>query len=327
MRASRREWLMALAGLALARGAGSQAPDGRMLNRRPLGRTGLSVSELGFGGAGIGGVAFGAVTEGEALDALAAAADAGCNFIDTARIYGASEVVLGKHLRSRRSHWIVASKYSGQKAGMRATLEEQLTRLGVEAVDVYQIHWVPKGSEATLYEELYALRKEGKARFVGVSAATRGDVDYVLANTRLDTLQLPFNLLQPEPMIDALPALRRAGLGVIARSVLREGFLTGKFDERQRFDPKKDVRGGLSPEKLAARLEDVEKFRWLQETTGSLANAATRYALSFDGIATALIGTKTAAQARENFTPAARGALSPELLARIAGVQQTLTSG
>lgn len=325
MRATRRELLAALGGFALASRAARSEPAPEVLKRRPLGRTGLQVSELGFGGAGIGGVAYGDVTEAEALDALAVAADAGCNFIDTARIYGASEVVLGKHLRSRPAHWIVASKYSGQKAGMRATLEEQLTRLGVEAVDVYQVHWVPKGDDAALYEELYALRKAGKARFIGVSASTRGDIDYVLANTRLDTLQLPFNLLQPEPAISALPALRAAGMGVIARSVLREGFLTGKFDAGQRFDPKKDVRGGISPEKLAARLADVEKFRSLEEQAGSLAHAAIRYALSFDGIATAIIGTKTTAQARENFAPAARGALPAEVLAHIASVQRTLS--
>jgi aryl-alcohol dehydrogenase-like predicted oxidoreductase len=294
------------------------------LRRRKLGRTGIEVSELGFGGAGIGGNSFGAVSEREAFDTLAAAHDLGCNFIDTARIYGQSELVLGKFLRKTRHRWIVATKYSGQKAGMRVTLEEQLTRLQVEAVDIYQIHWVPKGNDAELYDELYALRKEGKVRCVGVSASSHGDVDYVLARTQIDTVQLPFNLLEPEPMKSCVGRMEEAGLGVIARSVLREGYLTGKFKAAQAFDPQTDVRSALKTEEQARRLAEVEKFRFLQEYDASLTSCAIRYALSFAGISTAIIGTKTREQAAENFSGSNSGSLPEEALSRIATVQGAL---
>jgi myo-inositol catabolism protein IolS len=288
-----------------------------------LGRTGLMVSAVGFGGAGIGGTAFGAVSEREALGALEAAEECGCNFIDTARIYGDSERVLGQRLRTRRDHWIVATKYSGQKAGLRATLEEQLQRLGVDAVDVYQIHWVPRGRDAALYDELEAVRREGKARFIGASATTVDDVDEVLARPALDTIQLPFSLLQPEPMRSVLPRLRESGKGVIARSVLREGFLTGKFAADAAFDPKTDVRSGYSREEVARRVAQVRRLDFLEAHAESLTDAAIRYAISFDGVGTAIIGTKSAAQARQNFSAANANALPAKVLERVARIQKT----
>jgi myo-inositol catabolism protein IolS len=320
---TRRHCLVNLAGLAAAGVAGAARPDSpQLLPRRILGRTGLSVSAVGFGGAGIGGNSFGVVGEREALDALAAAEDRGCNFVDTARIYGASELVLGQRLKTRRDHWIVATKYSGQKAGLRATLEEQLRRLGIEAVDIYQIHWVPRARDEALYQELEAVRREGKARFIGVSASTADDVDEVLRRPALDTLQLPFSLLEPEPMRSALAGLRDAGRGVIARSVLREGFLTGKFSADATFDPKTDVRSAYSREEVARRVARVRHLAFLGDYADSLTEAAIRYSLSFEGVATAIVGTKTAAQARQNFAAGNAVPLSKAALRRVRRVQE-----
>lgn len=324
MRFSRRDLLGQLLGTG-GLGALASLPAvarSATLPRRELGRTGLRVSAVGFGGAGIGGTAFGAVSENEALDALSVAEELGCNFIDTARIYGASEAVLGKHLRGRRDRWVVATKYSGQKAGLKATLEEQLQRLNVDAVDVYQVHWVPREKDEALYEELAAVRREGKAKFIGVSGTTSADVDEVLRRGELDTLQLPFSLLQSEPMIAALPRLRAAGVGVIARSALREGFLTGKFSMETRFDPKTDVRGGYSSEEIARRVQQVRSLDFLRAHADSMTEAAIRYVLSFDGVATAIIGTKSAAQARENFALANARPLPARVLRRVARTQK-----
>lgn len=320
MTLTRRHCFAGLAVLAAAPEAGANVVG--LLPRRPLGRTGLMVSAVGFGGAGIGGTAFGTVSEREALDALVAAEECGCNFIDTARIYGNSERVLGQRLRVRREQWIVATKYSGQKAGLRATLEEQLQRLGTDAVDVYQVHWVPRGADAVLYEELEAVRREGKARFIGVSAKTAEDVEEFLARPALDTIQLPFSLLEPEPMRSVLPRLRESGKGVIARSVLREGFLTGKFAADAAFDPKTDVRGAFSREEVARRVAQVRRLDFLEGCAESLTEAAIRYALSFDGIGTAIVGTKTASQARQNFSAANASSLPAKVLERVARIQK-----
>jgi len=95
---------------------------------RRFGNTGLQVSELGFGAWAIGGKSYGAVDRQESLRALARAEELGCNLVDTAMVYGQSELVLGEFLRGRRERWIVATKYSFQPEGMTATLERQLTR-------------------------------------------------------------------------------------------------------------------------------------------------------------------------------------------------------
>ncbi len=323
MRLTRRHCLAGFGALAagIATALPGHAAGAKLLPRRKLGRTGLSVSAVGFGGAAIGGAAFGVVSRPEALDALAAAEDLGCNFIDTARIYGASELVLGQRLKTHRDHWIVATKYSGQKAGLRATLEEQLQRLGVEAVDIYQIHWVPRSKDDALYAELEAVKREGKARFIGVSASTASDVQEVLRRTALDTVQLPFSLLEPQPMRSALKELRAAGRGVIARSVLREGFLTGKFSAEATFDPKTDVRSAYSREEVARRVARVRRLDFLREHADTLTEAAIRYALSFEGIATAIIGTKNQGQARQNFAAVNALPLPKAALRRVARAQ------
>ena len=79
---------------------------------RDFGSTGIKVSEVGFGAWAIGGQAYGRVDRSESLSALARAEELGCNFVDTARVYGDSELVLGEFLRGRRSRWVVASKFS-----------------------------------------------------------------------------------------------------------------------------------------------------------------------------------------------------------------------
>lgn len=131
---------------------------------RALGSTGARVSEVGFGAWAIGGDAYGKVERGDALRALARAESFGCNLVDTASVYGDSELVIGEFLRGRRDRWVLATKYSGQPQGMTATLENQLRRLRTEAVDLYQIHWAPRGAQEQLYEELYALKRAGKIR-------------------------------------------------------------------------------------------------------------------------------------------------------------------
>ena len=117
---------------------------------RSFGNTGLRVSERGFGGWAIGGRRFGRVEPQEALDALACAEALGCNFVDTAAVYGDSESLLGRFLPGRRSQWIVASKYSGQPQGMSALVDEQLRRLHIDCIDFYQLHWAPTGREESL---------------------------------------------------------------------------------------------------------------------------------------------------------------------------------
>ena len=113
------------------------------MNYRAFGKSGLKVSEVAFGAWGIGGAAYGAVDRADSLNALARAEELGCNL----RRYGDGlrrfRSRIGEFLKGRRSKWLISTKYSGQDAGLEATLDQQLQRLGVDAVDLYMIHWVP----------------------------------------------------------------------------------------------------------------------------------------------------------------------------------------
>lgn len=292
---------------------------------RAFGATGLEVSEVGFGAWAIGGKAYGAVDRQDVLRALARAEELGCNLIDTAMVYGDSESVLGQFLQGRRDHWIIATKYSYQPAGMTATLEQQLTRLGTDVIDFYQLHAPPEHPE--LYDELYALKKAGKVRFVGVSLYSARDIDKVIDDTMLDGVQVPFSLLDPDPFLLRVARLRQSHLGVLVRSTLKEGFLAGKFKRDATFPSVDDQRHSWSPAQIARTVDEVERFRFLEAEAGSMARAAVAYPLSYPEVSSVLLGTKTAAQAQSNFGEIPGARLSTAALQRVLALQDELDLG
>lgn len=291
------------------------------MDYRQLGDTGLRVSETGFGAWGIGGESYGVTEKRESLRALAVAEELGCNFLDTAPVYGESEQIIGEFLPGRRDKWILATKYSGGAASLRTTLVQQLQRLNTDVIDLYQIHWVPRGDDTQLYEELYRLRREGKVRAVGVSLYNVNDIDYVIDNTVIDTIQLPCNLLEPLPYLQRLKKIQASGVGVIIRSSLKGGLLSGKYSRETQFTDARDQRSKLSSEELHSLFAQVDAMRFLEQTAGSLALAAARYPLSFAQTSTVLLGTKTEAQARFNFGEVPGGRLNEDILQRIHATQ------
>ena len=289
---------------------------------RDFGRTGMRVPEVGFGAWGIGG-AYGRIERKDALDALAKAEELGCNFVDTASVYGDSELVLGEFLPSRRDRWLVATKYSGQDVGLIATAENQLKRMGIDTIDFYQIHWAPRDDQKHLYDDLYRLKESGKARFVGVSLGTAEDIDYVLDYTEIDGFQVPCSLLTPLPYLGRLERIRRSGVGVIVRSCLEGGFLTGKFTAEATFPDPQDRRHKWSREQIRAAAQAAEKFRFMEEV-GSMLVGAARYPLSFPETSTLILGTKSASQAQANFGEVPGRVLSEEVLKKVRAVQASL---
>jgi aryl-alcohol dehydrogenase-like predicted oxidoreductase len=291
---------------------------------RHFGRTGLQVSEVGFGAWGIGGQSFGNVSEQDALRALARAEDLGCNFVDTAAVYGESEARLGRFLKGRRDRWIVASKYSGQDIGMTTLLHQQLERLGTDYIDYYQLHAPPHRDDDPLYAELESLKRDGKVRFVGVSLYSEGHLDQFLDDERLDGLQIKLSLLDPRPLLDRLDRIRARAPAVIARSCLKDGFLTGKWGADSRFDDPNDQRSRWSREQVAATAGAAERFRFLEEEAGTMTAGAIRYALSFPEVSTVILSAKNAEQAAVNFAAGEAGPLGTATLARIRRVQNEL---
>ena len=294
---------------------------------RNFGKTGMQVSAVGFGAWAIGGNSFGAVDRQESLRALAHAEELGCNFVDTAEVYGDSEAILGEFLVGRRNRWQVATKYSGQAEGLLALAERQLRQLGSDTIDFYQIHWVPRGPDESLYEDLYRLKKSGKARFVGVSLYTENDIDYVLDHTLIDGFQVCFSLLDPYPFLARLEKIRATQPGIIIRSSLKSGFLTGKFKRDATFPDPNDQRHEWSRRQIAKTVETVDQFRFLEQEAGTMLLAAARYPLCFAEISTVLLSTKTVAQAEINFGQVPGDSLGPESLVQIATLQKQLRLG
>lgn len=294
---------------------------------RPFGKTGLRVSEVGFGAWGIGGQSYGPVQRSEALRALSRAEELGCNFVDTAAVYGASEALLGEFLQGRRSRWILATKYSGQPEGMTATLEKQLGTLRTDVIDFYQIHWMPRGKDAGLLDELTSLKRDGKIRFAGISLYSANDIEDVLANPLLDGFQVAFSLLNPDPFLACREAIARHGKAVIVRSALEEGFLTGKYRRDASFPDPNDQRHQLSRQQIEQTVDRVERFRFLEKEAGSMVSAAARYPLSFPEVSTVILGTKSTAQAESNFGAVPGQRLSGQALQQINDVQIELGLG
>lgn len=293
------------------------------MNVRPLGRSGYKVSEVGFGAWAIGGASYGRVDKAESLRALAKAEELGCNFVDTAAVYGDSEAVLGEFLQDgRREHWIVATKYSGQKEGIRACLERQLQNLRTDRVDLYQMHWAAR--EESVYQTLAELKQEGLVRALGVSLYNTNDIDFVLARPEIDCFQIPFSLLAPEPYLSRIAQITAAGVGVIVRSCLKEGFLSGKYSAHTTFDDPRDQRHTWSRRKIVQLAKQVDRFRFLEQDTGSLLLGAARYPLAFSCTSTVIMGTKTTEQAVTNFAQVPAAMLESTTLDTIRSTQKAL---
>lgn len=302
----------------------STSPSASGMRLRDFGRTGMKVSEVGFGAWGIGGEAYGKVDRDESLRALARAEELGCNFVDTAMVYGGSEELLGDFLADRRSRWIVSTKYSGQKPDLESTLEAQLRRLRTDHVDFYQVHWTPGRDEEHLYEALYRVKKAGKVRAIGVSLKNEQDIDRILDHTLLDGFQVKLSLLDPYPFVARIARLNAAMPAIVIRSSLREGFLAGKFRVGARFDDPKDQRSALSREEVDRLVISAERFRFLEAEAGSMAVAAARYPLSFPSVSTVILGTKSVSQADTNFGKVPGSTLSGTALERIFEEQRAL---
>jgi len=282
----------------------------------------MKVSEVGFGAWAIGGTSYGTVDRRDSLRALAMAEELGCNFVDTALVYGDSELVLGEFLQGRRNRWLIATKYSGQKLGIVPTVIEQLKRLRTDTIDFYQIHWCPRKRDRHLYDDLYRLKASGKVRFIGVSLYDGGDIDYVLDHTDLDGFQVAFSLLNPDPYLAKLDRVRDKKIGVIIRSCLNGGFLTGKYTRDSRFSDEHDQRHQLSRKDIVRTVEAAERFRFLEKEAASMLLAAARYPLSFPETSTVIVGTKTAEQAAINFGLIPGDVLQSQTLDRIQSLQE-----
>jgi len=308
------------------------------MNYRTLGRTGLRVSEIGFGSWAIGGTSYGTTSDKESLDALASALDHGVNFFDTADIYGGghSEELIGRILKGKRDQVVIATKggwdYSSGAGKqnydpkyIRDAIDRSLKRLGIDTIDVYQLHNPPDqllDHFSSLFDMLEEEKKKGKIRFIGVSIyVPKQGIAWVMTN-RVDTIQCIYNLIDQRIENEFLPLAQQKNIGIIAREPLNCGILTGKYTEKSEF-PKNDHRRRWTRDKIALDLKKMGIFR---ESLPEFVKYPVRFSLAFvlshPAVSTVIPGAKNPAQVIDNIS-ASEQPLDPKISEKIRKIYQS----
>jgi len=302
------------------------------MNARRLGKTGRHVSEVGFGAWGIG-ADWGRVDDRESLAAMHAAVEAGVTFIDTADVYGdgRSERLVGQLLRERPENLVVATKF-GRRAPLdvaeytyenfRGWIERSRENLGVETVDLVQLHSLPWETYYTpsVFEACEALVADGLVRAYGVSVEKVEEGLKAIEYPGVASVQIIFNIFRQRPAELFLGQAAERDVGVIARVPLASGLLTGKFGRDTRFaadDHRAYNRHGEA-------FDVGDELRPFVPAGATLAQLALRWILDFEAVSTVIPGAKTAEQARANAAAADLRPLSAETHAAIAGVYRRL---
>jgi len=305
---------------------------------RKLGCTDLTVSEIGFGAWGIGGrtagqTSYGATDDATSRRALARAFDLGITFYDTAPAYGDghSEELIGAAFRGSRGSVVLATKigveHFGREpdlspSGLRRSLEGSLRRLACDYVDLLQIHDLGLPTlrrNPAVLETLNALQAEGKIRALGISAKSPDEAFAAVQEFGLQVVQINFNMMDLRAIQNGLLSLAaERGIGVIARTPLCFGFLSGAVGANTRF-PEGDHRNGWSRAQLAQWVQGASRVHEaVAPPPGqSRAQVALRFCLSYPAIGVVIPGIQTATEADENATASAAGPLPRAACARV----------
>ncbi len=309
------------------------------MEKRTLGRTGRSVSVVGLGAWQLG-ADWGSVSEADALSTLNAAVEAGVTFIDTADVYGdgRSERLVGELLRARPG-LTVATKMGRRMPqspsiytldNFRAWLDRSRTNLGVDTIDLVQLHCPPTPvfSTAAVYDALDLLVSEQVIASYGVSVETCAEALAAIARPGVASVQIILNAFRLKPLADVLPAASAAGVGIIARVPLASGLLSGRYDESTSFGADDhrtynrhgeafDVGETFSGVDFAVGLEAVRRLRPLVPEGASMAQFALRWILDQPGVSTVIPGARNAEQANANAAAADLAPLSEKTLAEV----------
>ena len=294
---------------------------------RPLGATGLLVSEISLGTVELG-LAYGLRSPDEtgppsaeqALRVLDRAIGLGVNLIDTARVYGPSEELVGRAIQGRRDHVIVATKLEpiptdvtgeARRRRIESSLAASLRALGTDVIDILQVHsaTVEDIRRGETIEALERLQAAGAVRVIGASTYDGEAARAALDDGRYACLQIAFNLLDREAEDEVLGRAADAGVGIIVRSVLLRGALSSRHDR---------LPAGLA-DLRAAILRLIDAIPPPDE----LPAAAYRYVLGDPRVATALVGTSEVAELEAALAAAAAGDLEPALVERIRAIAVT----
>jgi aryl-alcohol dehydrogenase-like predicted oxidoreductase len=309
-----------------------------------LGSTGIEITRVGFGAWAIGGggweFGWGPQDDAESVAAIHHALDQGINWIDTAAAYGFghSEEIVGLALKglSERERPYVFTKasllegpgrrviHSLNRESILREAEDSRKRLGVDAIDLYQIHWpIPEAEIEEGWAALAALKDEGLVRHIGVSNFGVEQLRRIQEIAPVETLQPQYSLIERDVAAEILPFAEREGIGVIVYSPMGSGLLTGGMTREriQNLDDddwrKNDAR--FQEPQLSGHLALVERLKAVAErydtTPGAVAIAWTLRHPAVDG---AIVGLRRPDQV-DDLLAAATLELSQQDAAEIEG--------
>ena len=291
------------------------------MEKRTLGSNGPEITVLGFGSWAVGGpykFGWGPTDDDESIAAIRHAVDSGINWIDTAAQYGLghSEEIVGRATKGMRvgEDVFVFTKCGGffrpelgkvvydlRPESIALECEDSLRRLGLETIDLYQIHW-PDNSTGTQIEDsweaMHRLLDEGKVRWIGVSNFDTDLLDRCDKLHPVTSVQPPLSLVKRQARNDVIPWAIEHGTGVIAYSPMASGLLTGKYDH-ERFanlakdDWRRNSAAFQEPE-LSRILDLVDRMRPIASGLDtSLPLLAIAWVLAVEGVTGAIVGARS----------------------------------
>jgi aryl-alcohol dehydrogenase-like predicted oxidoreductase len=295
------------------------------MQTRPLGASGLELTTVGLGTWAIGGgewmFGWGAQDEHEAVAAIHRAVDLGVNWVDTAPVYGAgrSEELVGRALAelpaTRRP--LVATKFGRinlpdgsirpdiTPASIHNECEASLRRLGVDAIDLYQMHWPdPDPQIEAAWQTMIELQQSGKVRHIGVCNFSVAQLRRIAAIAPAASLQPPYSMLRRDIEQETLPFCAERSIGVVAYSPMGKGLLTGRFTrERAESLDASDHRSrdpNFRAPRLELHLQLVEGLAKIAADAGhSVAHLAIAWTLRRPDVTSAIVGARSPQQIEE----------------------------
>lgn len=312
------------------------------MTKRPLGNTGRTVSEIGLGTWQLG-AGWGNVTDAAAQETLRAAYDAGVTFLDTADVYGdgRSETLIGAFLRdtpAARQEVFVATKLGRRnwphgftRDQVRQFTEESLQRLGVDALDLTQLHCIPTDvlKRGEMLGWLEELKQEGKIKAYGASVESMDEALFCVEHGGVSTLQIIFNVFRQKPIHTLFDAALARKVGIIVRLPLASGLLSGKMTKQTSFSESDhrlfnrdgqyfnvgETFAGLPYERGVELADSLKPF--VPEGV-SMAAWALRWCLDFEAVSTVIPGARNPQQVLGNVSASTLPPLSPAVHEQLA---------
>ncbi|HEX3831571.1 MAG TPA: aldo/keto reductase [Solirubrobacteraceae bacterium] len=312
------------------------------LKTTQLGQTGLEITRVGFGAWAIGGggweFGWGPQDDEQSIDAIRHAIEHGINWIDTAAAYGfgRSERIVGRALQGVAERPLVFTKcslvegpgrtvaHSLKRDSLRREAEASLERLGIDAIDLYQIHWpIPPEDIEEGWAALTELKDQGLVRHIGVSNFDVDQLRRIQQIAPVETVQPQYSLIEREVERKILPFAEREGIGVIVYSPMGSGLLTGRMT-RERIETladddwrKRDER--FNEPQLSANLERVARLEAVADRHDTTPGAvAVAWTLRQPAVAGAIVGFRRPDQV-DPILPAANLELTDQDIAEIEG--------